>query len=227
LSRVPSGRVEGTFQVKNSARADGVVVSADSRGPVSQAGAVLLWETMRVTGLARGLSAGLARWRAPRGTPPTRLDSRTPSHGRRPKIDPSRTPQTRTATSRNLEVKATLVSNGQGWPFGVSGVVSFVAGAVCALCPPARLPLRLPRSFLWSAPLCFACSSVNSRGPVPVAPLAFLSHGRGENCRAWGGRKGGLGENLEPGGLGRSGGSGFSPVRFRIGPPPAGSGVEP
>jgi hypothetical protein len=69
LSRVPSGRVEGTFQVKNSARADGVVVSADSRGPVSQAGAVLLWETMRVTGLARGLarglSAGLTRWRAP------------------------------------------------------------------------------------------------------------------------------------------------------------------
>jgi hypothetical protein len=40
------------------------VVSADGRGLVSQAGAVLLWETMRVTGLARGLSAGLARWRA-------------------------------------------------------------------------------------------------------------------------------------------------------------------
>jgi hypothetical protein len=33
---------------------------------VSQAGAVLLWETMRVTGLGRGLSQGLARWRAPR-----------------------------------------------------------------------------------------------------------------------------------------------------------------
>jgi hypothetical protein len=33
---------------------------------VSQAGAVLLWETMRVTGLGRGLSSGLARWRAPR-----------------------------------------------------------------------------------------------------------------------------------------------------------------
>jgi hypothetical protein len=32
---------------------------------VSQAGAVLLWETMRVTGLGRGLSQGLARWRAP------------------------------------------------------------------------------------------------------------------------------------------------------------------
>jgi hypothetical protein len=33
---------------------------------VSQAGAVLLWETMRVTGLGRGLSTGLDRWRAPR-----------------------------------------------------------------------------------------------------------------------------------------------------------------
>ena len=37
-----------------------------ARGLVSQAGAVLLWETMRVTGLGRGLSQGLARWRAPR-----------------------------------------------------------------------------------------------------------------------------------------------------------------
>jgi hypothetical protein len=42
------------------------MVSADGRGLVSQAGAVLLWETMRVTGLGRGLSAGLDRWRAPR-----------------------------------------------------------------------------------------------------------------------------------------------------------------
>ena len=43
-----------------------MTVSADGRGLVSQAGAVLLWETMRVTGLGRGLSQGLARWRAPR-----------------------------------------------------------------------------------------------------------------------------------------------------------------
>jgi hypothetical protein len=43
-----------------------VTVSADGRGLVSQAGSVLLWETMRVTGLARGLSQELARWRAPR-----------------------------------------------------------------------------------------------------------------------------------------------------------------
>ena len=41
-------------------------MSADGRGLVSQAGAVLLWETMRVTGLGRGLSESLARWRAPR-----------------------------------------------------------------------------------------------------------------------------------------------------------------
>jgi len=52
--------------VKNSARTARVSVSADGRGLVSQAGAVLLWETMRTTGLGRGLSEGLARWRAPR-----------------------------------------------------------------------------------------------------------------------------------------------------------------
>jgi Transposase DDE domain group 1 len=52
--------------VKNSARTARVAVSADGRGLVSQAGAVLLWETMRVTGLARGLTENLARWRAPR-----------------------------------------------------------------------------------------------------------------------------------------------------------------
>jgi Transposase DDE domain group 1 len=52
--------------VKNSARGSRVTVSADGQGLVSQAGAVLLWETMRVTGLSRGLSANLARWRAPR-----------------------------------------------------------------------------------------------------------------------------------------------------------------
>jgi len=52
--------------VKNNARGSRVSVSADGRGLVSQAGAVLLWETMRVTGLGRGLSQGLARWRAPR-----------------------------------------------------------------------------------------------------------------------------------------------------------------
>jgi hypothetical protein len=52
--------------MQNSARTARVAVSSDGRGLVSQAGSVLLWETMRVTGLARGLSQGLARWRAPR-----------------------------------------------------------------------------------------------------------------------------------------------------------------
>lgn len=41
-------------------------MSSDGKGLASQAGAVLLWATMRVTGLGRGLSEGLARWRAPR-----------------------------------------------------------------------------------------------------------------------------------------------------------------
>ena len=52
--------------MKNSARSTRVAVSADGKGLVSQAGAVLLWRTMRVTGLSRGLSENLARWRAPR-----------------------------------------------------------------------------------------------------------------------------------------------------------------
>ena len=59
-------RVESTFQLKNNARGARVTVSADGRGLVSQAGAVLLWETMRVAGLGWGLSQGLSRWRAPR-----------------------------------------------------------------------------------------------------------------------------------------------------------------
>ncbi len=52
--------------MKNNARSSKITVSADGRGLVSQAGAVLLWETLRVTGLGRGLSAALERWRAPR-----------------------------------------------------------------------------------------------------------------------------------------------------------------
>jgi hypothetical protein len=52
--------------VKNNARAARPVVSADGKGLVSQAGAVLLWETIRVTGLGHGLSQALGRWRSPR-----------------------------------------------------------------------------------------------------------------------------------------------------------------
>jgi Transposase DDE domain group 1 len=43
-----------------------ITVSADRKGLVSQAGALLLAETMRATELGQGLSGGLARWRAPR-----------------------------------------------------------------------------------------------------------------------------------------------------------------
>jgi hypothetical protein len=43
-----------------------IVVSSDGKGIVCQAGGLLLVEALRVTGLDRGLSAGLERWRAPR-----------------------------------------------------------------------------------------------------------------------------------------------------------------
>jgi len=52
--------------MQNTARRPKIAVSADGRGIVSQAGALLLTETARVTGLAAGLSAGLARWRPSR-----------------------------------------------------------------------------------------------------------------------------------------------------------------
>ena len=52
--------------MNNSVRSSRVAVSADGRGLVSQAGSVLLWETMRVTGVGRGLSSGLERWRQAR-----------------------------------------------------------------------------------------------------------------------------------------------------------------
>ena len=52
--------------MNNTARRPKVTVSSDGRGLVSQAGALLLAETLRVTGLDEGLAAGLARWRAPR-----------------------------------------------------------------------------------------------------------------------------------------------------------------
>jgi hypothetical protein len=52
--------------VQNTARMPKITVSADGQGLVPQAGALLLAETLRVTGLGAGLSAQLARWRAPR-----------------------------------------------------------------------------------------------------------------------------------------------------------------
>ena len=49
-----------------TARRPKITVSADGRGVVSQGGALLLTEALRVSGLSRGLSEGLSRWRAPR-----------------------------------------------------------------------------------------------------------------------------------------------------------------
>jgi hypothetical protein len=52
--------------VKTTSRRRKMIVSADGKGIVSGAGGLLAAEMLRVTGLDRGLSAGLARWRAPR-----------------------------------------------------------------------------------------------------------------------------------------------------------------
>ena len=52
--------------MKNTSRRPKIAVTAAGSGVVSQAGALLLTRTLRVTGLEAGLSAGLARWRAPR-----------------------------------------------------------------------------------------------------------------------------------------------------------------
>jgi DDE family transposase len=52
--------------MQNTARRPTILVSADGSGIVSHAGALLLAETARVTGLQAGLSAGLGRWRAQR-----------------------------------------------------------------------------------------------------------------------------------------------------------------
>jgi hypothetical protein len=52
--------------VKVTAHCPKIAVSADGRGLVSQAGALLLVEALRVTGLGQGLSDALSGWRAPR-----------------------------------------------------------------------------------------------------------------------------------------------------------------
>jgi hypothetical protein len=46
--------------VQNTARHPKITVSADGQGLVSQAGGLLLAETVRVTGLGEGLAKGLA-----------------------------------------------------------------------------------------------------------------------------------------------------------------------
>ena len=52
--------------MKNTAYRAKITVSADGEGIVSQAGALLLAETLRVTGLGQGLRVRAARWCAPR-----------------------------------------------------------------------------------------------------------------------------------------------------------------
>ncbi len=52
--------------MQNTACPPKITVSADGEGLVSQAGALLLAEALRVTGLGAGLPAQLGRWRAPR-----------------------------------------------------------------------------------------------------------------------------------------------------------------
>jgi hypothetical protein len=52
--------------MQNTARRPKMIVSADGKGLVSQSGGLLLTRTLAVTGLDRGLTAGLGRWRAPR-----------------------------------------------------------------------------------------------------------------------------------------------------------------
>ena len=52
--------------MNDTARRTKITVSADGQGLVSQAGVLLLLETVRAAGLGAGLAAGLARWRAPR-----------------------------------------------------------------------------------------------------------------------------------------------------------------
>ena len=66
MSKVHPHPVDGTFQMQNTARRLKIVVSADGLGIGSGAGAPLLTEAVRVTGLGAGLSTGLARWRRPR-----------------------------------------------------------------------------------------------------------------------------------------------------------------
>ncbi len=52
--------------MQNTARRPKITVSDDGTGIVSQAGALLLTETARITGLGSAVSAGLGRWRPSR-----------------------------------------------------------------------------------------------------------------------------------------------------------------
>src|SRR5690625_2285595 len=61
---VPS-RNRSTFQVNTTQSYPRVQPTADGAGTASQAGGLLLTETVRATGLDTALRAALARWRKP------------------------------------------------------------------------------------------------------------------------------------------------------------------
>ena len=63
MSRACPHQFERHFQVKNTGCCTKITVSADGSGIVSHAGGLLLTRTLQVTGMGRGLSAGLVRWR--------------------------------------------------------------------------------------------------------------------------------------------------------------------
>ena len=63
MSKVRPHPAEGTFQMKVTARRPKITVPDDGSGIVSQAGALLLTQALRTTGLDRGLTAALGRAR--------------------------------------------------------------------------------------------------------------------------------------------------------------------
>ena len=63
MSRVHSTASRRHFPVNLTAACPRILVSADGKGLVSQAGAVLLVQAMRITCSDRGLREALGQWR--------------------------------------------------------------------------------------------------------------------------------------------------------------------
>jgi len=63
LSKNLSALSRRHFQMQNTSRRPKITVTADGTGIVSQAGGLLLIRALRATGLDRGLSVALERWR--------------------------------------------------------------------------------------------------------------------------------------------------------------------
>ena len=66
MSKVLSEPGQRHFSREETGPRPSLQVSADGSGLVSRGGALLLTRTARAAGIDGGLSAGLARWRAPR-----------------------------------------------------------------------------------------------------------------------------------------------------------------